>query len=149
MSRVQCAARRNSQAGIQRWENSQMQSKKAFAAFVLLVSSACALAHHSNTPFDMARTLHTTGIVETANFKNPHSMLTLVIEDDTGTDTVSYEGHSLATLRHYGLLPSMVQKGNTITISYAPRRDDKPGGIFLSITTADGEVLDFSHLGYD
>ncbi|MGW8369830.1 MAG: DUF6152 family protein, partial [Gammaproteobacteria bacterium] len=108
-----------------------------------------AIAHHSNTPFDMTRTLHTSGVVEQANFKNPHSMLTLVIDGDNGPDAVSFEGHSLATLRHYGLLPSMVQKGETVEISYAPRQDGKPGGIFLSITTAAGETLDFSHLGYD
>jgi hypothetical protein len=62
---------------------------------------------------------------------------------------VSFEGHSLATLRHYGLLPSMVTQGNTVTISYAPRHDGAPGGIFLSITWRGGETLDFSHLGYD
>jgi hypothetical protein len=108
-----------------------------------------ALAHHSNTPFDMSQTRYTSGIVETANFKNPHSLLTLVTEAEDGLKTVTYEGHSLATLRHYGLLPSMVREGSEIRISYAPRRDGEPGGIFLSITTETGESLDFSHLGYD
>jgi Family of unknown function (DUF6152) len=108
-----------------------------------------AFAHHSNTPFDMARMLHASGVVETANFKNPHSLLTLVLEGESSPQTVTFEGHSLATLRHYGLRPSMVKVGNTIDIGYAPRRDDKPGGIFLSITTEDGQTLDFSHLGYD
>lgn len=106
-------------------------------------------AHHSNTPFDMSRTLYTTGVVEKANFKNPHSLLTLLIKDDEGTRSVTFEGHSLTTLRHYGLLPSMIKAGEAITISYAPRRDEKPGGIFLSLTTVSGETLDFSHLGYD
>jgi hypothetical protein len=43
----------------------------------------------------------------------------------------------------------MVQQGESVSISYAPRLDGKPGGIFLKITTASGEMLDFSHLGYD
>jgi hypothetical protein len=119
------------------------------ATWLLLGCAGSALAHHSNTPFDMSRMLETAGVVEEANFKNPHSMLTLTIAGENGSDTVSFEGHSLATLRHYGLLPSMVQAGNRISISYAPRQDGKPGGIFLKITTADGNTLDFSHLGYD
>jgi cytochrome c-type biogenesis protein CcmE len=126
-----------------------MKVCRAIVIFCLLTVSGIAAAHHSNTPFDMSRMLEISGIVEDANFKNPHSMLTLVIEDESGTDTVSYEGHSLATLRHYGLLPSMVREGSEVTISYAPRIDGKPGGIFLKITTEDGEMLDFSHLGYD
>ena len=113
------------------------------------VLCAAALAHHSNTPFDMSRTLHATGAVQAADFKNPHSSLTLLIEDEAGADSVTFEGHSLATLRHYGLRPAMVKLGDPITISYAPRRDNRPGGIFLSITTESGEMLDFSHLGYE
>jgi len=126
-----------------------MKVSRAIATSCLVATSGIAVAHHSNTPFDMSRMLETSGIVDDANFKNPHSMLTLLIEDESGTDTVSYEGHSLATLRHYGLLPSMVREGSEVTISYAPRIDGKPGGIFLKITTEDGEMLDFSHLGYD
>jgi hypothetical protein len=125
-----------------------MKPGKAFAGLLLALSSS-ALAHHSNTPFDMSRTLQAAGVVAEANFKNPHSSLTLVIAGDDGDETVTFEGHSLATLRHYGLLPSMVKTGNTISISYAPRHDGRPGGIFLSIQTEDGEALDFSHLGYD
>ena len=112
---------------------------------LLLGSSVTAMAHHSNTPYDMAKTLKATGTVEKADFKNPHSSMTLA--DDGGS--VTYEGHSLATLRHYGLHPNMVKIGDKITISYAPRRDGKPGGIFVAVTTATGEVLDFSHLGYE
>lgn len=75
----------------------------------------------------------------------PHSEDAVIVE----RYSLTYEGHSLATLRHYGLSPSMVRDGDRITISYAPRRDGKPGGIFLSISTASGETLDFSKLGYD
>ena len=119
------------------------------AAVLLTVFALFVQAHHSNTPFDMSQTLYLSGVVEKMNFKNPHSTLTLVVESDGGEQVISYEGHSLATLRHYGLQPSMVKPGDAISISYAPRRDGKPGGIFLSVTTAAGETLDFSQLGYD
>jgi hypothetical protein len=121
-----------------------------FTLLAMLVFVAnTSVAHHSNVPFDMSKTFHVSGVVDKASFKNPHSALTLVIDNEDGTEMVSFEGHSLATLRHYGLLPTMVKKGEKISISYAPRRDGKPGGIFLSITTEAGETLDFSHLGYD
>jgi Family of unknown function (DUF6152) len=126
-----------------------MNACKAFSSLLLLALTTSAQAHHSNTPFDMSRTLETSGVVADANFKNPHSSLTLVIAGEDGDETVTFEGHSLATLRHYGLKPWMVKAGNTIGISYAPRRDGEPGGIFLSIKTQAGEFLDFSHLGYD
>jgi len=126
-----------------------MKIRRVSAALMLFAMGGNAFGHHSNTPFDMSQMLETSGVVEAANFKNPHSQLTLAIDNESGSDTVTFEGHSLATLRHYGLLPSMVQEGSTVSISYAPRLDGKPGGIFLKITTANGEKLDFSHLVYD
>ncbi len=125
-----------------------MKIFKTVLVCLLLAATNAAFAHHSNTPYDMSKSLHATGVVKQASFKNPHSSLTLMIDDATGTKQVSFEGHSLATLRHYGLTPSMVKIGDTITISYAPRRDKDEGGIFLSVTTASGEMHDFSHLGY-
>ena len=126
-----------------------MRTIRCLLLTLLSGAAVVAVAHHSNTPFDMSRLIETSGVVAEANFKNPHSQLTLVIAGDEGPDTVTFEGHSLATLRHYGLLPSNVQQGSPVTIAYAPRLDGKPGGIFLKITTAAGDTLDFSHLGYD
>ena len=126
-----------------------MKPGQLLSASLLIALAGNVLAHHSNTPFDMSRRIETSGVVQKADFRNPHSQLTLVIEREDGPDTVTFEGHSLTTLRHYGLLPSMVQNGNVVTISYAPRIDGKPGGIFLKIVTESGEALDFSHLGYD
>jgi hypothetical protein len=126
-----------------------MKHRSLFASSLLCILASVVHAHHSNTPFDMSQMLETAGVVEKADFKNPHSQLTLVIEREDGPDPVTFEGHSLATLRHYGLLPSMVRQGSTVTISYAPRLDGKPGGIFLKIVTESGELLDFSNLGYD
>lgn len=119
------------------------------AALMAVLTAGAATAHHSNTPFDMSQMFQASGIVQTANFRNPHSLLTLVIEINGESQPVTFEGHSLATLRHYGLGPSMVHEGDQISISYAPRRDGEPGGIFLILTTKDDETLDFSNLGYD
>jgi hypothetical protein len=117
-----------------------------FISGLLLSLSSAANAHHSNTPFDMSKSLDASGVVEKVDFKNPHSLLTLKLDDGT---SVTFEGHSLATLRHYGLKPTMVKQGDKIKLGYAPRRDKAPGGIFLKITTTVGESLDFSHLGYE
>jgi hypothetical protein len=142
-------SRRDELANAKNLEELHMNSGKLIAASLLLLIAGGAFAHHSNTPFDMSQMLETAGVVEKADFKNPHSQLTLVIEREDGPDPVTFEGRSLATLRHYGLLPSMVRQGSTVTISYAPRIDGKPGGIFLKIVTESGELLDFSNLGYD
>lgn len=126
-----------------------MKILRLVLACVLATVVSFAHAHHSNTPFDMSQSFTATGVVEKMSFKNPHSSLTLRIGEGAAATSVTFEGHSLATLRHYGLTPSMVKEGETLTISYAPRRDAQPGGIFLSVTTASGESLDFSHLGYE
>lgn len=115
----------------------------------LMALATAVLAHHSNTPFDMSQRLEATGVVKKADFRNPHSLMTLTLDTPDGPQDITWEGHSLATLRHYGLGPSTVRSGDTVTIAYAPRRDDELGGIFLVITTARGEVHDFSQLGYD
>lgn len=125
-----------------------MTLKKLLGAGLALLLTAGVSAHHSNTPFDMSRELQATGVVTKANFKNPHSLLTLDLTAG-GEGIVTYEGHSLATLRHYGLKPSMVKEGETVTIAYAPRHDGEPGGIFLKITGSNGETLDFSNFGYE
>lgn len=125
-----------------------MTLKKLLGAGLALLLTAGVSAHHSNTPFDMSRELQATGVVTKANFKNPHSLLTLDLTA-AGEGIVTYEGHSLATLRHYGLKPSMVKEGETVTIAYAPRHDGEPGGIFLKITGSNGETLDFSNFGYE
>ncbi len=126
-----------------------MHAAKLFSASLWMALAGSTYAHHSNTPFDMSRRVEASGIVQKADFRNPHSQLTLVIEREEGPDAVTFEGHSLTTLRHYGLLPSMVQDGSVVTISYAPRIDGKPGGIFLKIVAESGQTLDFSNLGYD
>jgi len=126
-----------------------MRIFRCLIGVVLLSLALPALAHHSNTPYDMTKMLQATGEVVKADFKNPHSSMTLSVDTDKGKQNVTWEGHSLATLRHYGLKPAMVKLGDRITISYAPRRDGLPGGIFLKVTIASGETLDFSHLGYE
>lgn len=126
-----------------------MQQLSRVLVSLWLLWAGTAFAHHSNTPYDMTKSLTATGVVEKADFRNPHSSLTLGIDTPTGKASVSFEGHSLATLRHYGLTPGMVKLGDRITLSYAPRKDRDFGGIFLKITTASGESLDFSHLGYE
>ncbi|SRR5690606_22009229 len=126
-----------------------MRFARHLPAALLLAAAGHVHAHHSNTPFDMSRRVEVSGVVQKADFRNPHSRLTLVIDGEGASDTVTFEGHSLTTLRHYGLLPSMVKDGSVVMISYAPRIDGKPGGIFLTIVTESGETLDFSNLGYD
>lgn len=126
-----------------------MKSFRIALTVVLAVLAGLVQAHHSNTPFDMSKSFTATGVVEKMSFMNPHSSLTLRIGDEAAATSVSFEGHSLTTLRHYGLAPSMVKIGDSITITYAPRHDGKPGGIFLSVQTAAGVALDFSNFGYE
>ena len=58
-----------------------MKTCSAIASFFLLTLAGSGYAHHSNTPFDMSRMLEASGIVADANFKNPHSSLTLVVDE--------------------------------------------------------------------
>ena len=109
---------------------------------VLLGLSAPALAHHSAAGIDRTKSQVVTGTVKEFRWTNPHSWIDLDVTDDKGVaQTWSVEMTSPAFLVRAGWKSSTLKPGDKVSITLRPFRNGDPGGLFVSVTLADGRVL--------
>ena len=114
---------------------------------VSLAASAFALplathAHHSPAMFDGSKQMTLTGIVREFQWTNPHSYIQLVVKPADGTEQEwSLEMGANVYLYNLGWRPSTVKAGDKLTVTIAPLRSGKPGGLLVEAQTADGKSL--------
>ena len=112
----------------------------ACAAIVTL--AAPAVAHHSAAGIDRTKTLVVSGTVKEFRWTNPHSWIDLDVTDDKGaTTTWSIEMTSPAFLVRAGWKSSSIKTGDKVSLTLRPFKNGDPGGLFVSVTMADGRVL--------
>jgi uncharacterized protein DUF6152 len=112
----------------------------ACAAIVTL--AAPAVAHHSAAGIDRTKTLIVSGTVKEFRWTNPHSWIDLDVTDDKGaTTTWSIEMTSPAFLVRAGWKSSSIKTGDKVSLTLRPFKNGDPGGLFVSVTLADGRVL--------
>jgi hypothetical protein len=112
------------------------------AAGVMGVWIASAAAHHSQAMYDGESDLEVVGTVEEFEWKNPHSWLYLMIEDDDGTPRQwSFETNSTGQLTRVGWAADSMKAGDEVTVVYHPIRDGTRGGSIVEVRLADGTVL--------
>jgi hypothetical protein len=120
-------------------------NKSVIVSTALLLAAApvtAVLAHHSAAQFDFQNPVNVTGIVKEARFSNPHAKIILEVTDDKrGTRDIEFEGHSRNNMIRQGLLPDMMQVGDTITIRIAPRYDGEDGGYVTGLRMPDGRMV--------
>jgi hypothetical protein len=98
-----------------------------FAMAAVLTTSAG--AHHSFAMFDRSIEKVVTGTVVRWAFNAPHSWLYLNIKNADGSETLwSFEGSAPPSLLQRGITGSTFEPGRTVTISYCPLKDGRPGG---------------------
>ncbi len=113
-----------------------------FAGFVVLMASAPAFAHHSAAGIDRGKTLTLAGTVKAFGWQNPHSWMEVEVPDDKGVVTTwKVEMTSPAFLIRAGWKASTLKPGDKVTVKVFPLRDGDPGGLFQSVTLADGSTL--------
>ncbi len=101
-----------------------------------------ALAHHSGAMFDATRTQTLAGTVTEFNWTNPHSSFKVDVAGADGkVETWAIEMNSPQNLIRTGWKRSTIKAGDKVTVVVRPLRDGKPGGSYVSITLADGTVL--------
>lgn len=115
---------------------------------VLVVAAAlglCAVsvrAHHSGAGVDRTRTVTVTGVVKDFRWTNPHSWIDLEVVESTGARTLwSVEMNPPSYLVRAGWKSSTLKPGDRVSVTLNPIRTGEPGGIFVSVTLADGQVL--------
>ena len=112
------------------------------ACAMLLVATA-AWAHHSGAGVDRTRTVTISGVVKEFRWTNPHSWIDLEVSDGKGEPVVwSIEMNPPPYLVRDGWKSSTLKPGDKVSVTLNPIRTGEPGGIFVSVTLADGKVLD-------
>jgi hypothetical protein len=120
----------------------------ALAAALLTMSAG--YAHHSFAMFDRTIERVATGTVVRWQFNAPHSWLYLNIKNKDGSDTLwSFEGSAPPSLLQRGITGSTFEPGATVTISYCPLKDGRPGGGLGWARLADGKFVNPADGGCD
>ena len=111
-------------------------------ACAMLMAATAAWAHHSGAGVDRTRTVTITGIVKEFRWTNPHSWIDLEVTDAKGTALWSIEMNPPPYLVRSGWKSSTLKPGDKVSVTLNPIRTGEPGGIFVSVTLADGRKLD-------
>ncbi|HKV04122.1 MAG TPA: DUF6152 family protein [Candidatus Acidoferrales bacterium] len=112
------------------------------AALVFLAAGA-AFAHHSFAMFDRSKEMTLVGVVQEFQWTNPHSWIELDVPNENGgVDKWSLELNSPNNLSRQGWRSSSVKPGDKISVIIWPLRSGEKGGLFISLTLPNGQVLD-------
>jgi hypothetical protein len=112
------------------------------AAGLLLAGAGAAFAHHSGAMFDANKEVSMEGTVKEFQYTNPHSWLVVNVPDATGKVVEwSFEAEGPSTLLRAGIKKSSLNPGDKVTVKGHPLKDGRPGAGLVSVTKADGTVL--------
>ena len=108
----------------------------------VLLAGGAAFAHHSAAGIDRNQSKTVTGVVKEFRWGNPHAWIDLDVPNDKGAvDTWSIEMTSPTFLLRAGWKSSTIKAGEKLSVTVRPFRDGTPGGLFVSVTLADGKVM--------
>ena len=119
--------------------------RSLFTATLLVIAmlgSNSVYAHHSAAGIDRTKSVTVEGIVRHFKWGNPHSWLEVEVANSKGgTDIWNFEMNPPAYLVRSGWKSTSVKAGDRIKVTGRPFMNGDPGGIFVSATLADGQVL--------
>ena len=122
-----------------------MLKGKIGAAALLLIGLGMAApiaAHHSFAMFDQTKKVVLKGIVSQFQWTNPHAFLEIDVPGAGGkTVRWSVELNSPNNLKRQGWSRNSVKPGDQVAVTINPVRNGKPGGLFNSVTLANGKIL--------
>jgi hypothetical protein len=117
----------------------------ALAALALSVAGVAAVqAHHSFAMFDQTTRVTLKGTVTEFQWTNPHAFIHMEVPGADGkVDAWHIELNSPNNLKRQGWKSSSLKTGDKITLITYPLRDmsEHKGGLFITLTLADGTVL--------
>jgi hypothetical protein len=122
-----------------------MHSKLAAASLALAVAllfPTPALPHHSNVAYEVTKVITITGVVKNFEWVNPHTWLTVTVEDAKGGKVDwACEGRAPGVLLRAGWTRRSLTPGEKVTVDMSPAKDGKPTSIIARVTKADGTIL--------
>lgn len=108
------------------------------------LAAVAAQAHHSFAMFDQTKRTTIKGKVTEFQWTNPHAFIHLDVPGSDGkTEAWHIELNSPNNLRRQGWKATSLKPGDAVTLVTFPLRDlsKEKGGLFVSVTLADGSVL--------
>ena len=117
-----------------------------FCTLVVVMLSARALAHHSQSQFEPDITVSVEGTLTKASWSNPHTLFVVQGKKVGGSDAAqewTIEGPTPRQLEMKGWGRNVSRAGDKITFEGRPRRDGQPELLLLSVTLADGKTISF------
>ena len=121
--------------------------RRTIVACIGMVAVAVALAgpleaHHSPVMFDRSVNKTLVGTVVEFAWTNPHSAIQLDVANESGgVDRWGVEMGSPNSMVKAGWRSTLVKAGDKVTVVVNPLKSGEHGGIFVSITLADGRKL--------
>ena len=114
----------------------------ALLAGAMAMISPSAKAHHGTSTFDMSRTATIKGTVVDYQLINPHSELTIKVQQEDGT-TVEWnvESVSATMLIRVGWKRDTVKAGDTVSVTGHPAKGGKPAMLLVKAVLPDGREL--------
>ena len=112
------------------------------AGIGLLIAAAPLFAHHANAVFDTEKKVTVKGTVVAWLWANPHCLLRFDVTDDKG-EVSHWVGETQAPINMIGngWRSDSFKAGDEVTVSLEPLRNGRAGGSILTVTFADGKVL--------
>ena len=109
---------------------------------LLVCGMGLVYGHHSMAGFDRFKTVTLTGTIKQFKWANPHSWIELEVPNDKGGIEVwNVEMTSPGVLIRAGWKSTTLKPGDKVTIAAHPLQTGEPGGIFVSVTLASGQVM--------
>jgi Family of unknown function (DUF6152) len=125
-----------------RFDGEKKMRLRAFLVCTLLAVSATAAAHHSPAMFDTEKITKLQGIVRDFQWHNPHCYVQLLVKDAKGKEVEwSLEMGAPMYLYNKGWRPSSLKAGDSISVTLAPLRSGKAGGLLVEVVMPDGRKL--------
>jgi hypothetical protein len=119
--------------------------KRSMVAGLVVATLAFAgsiYAHHAAAGIDRTKTVAVEGTVKLFKWANPHSYIDLEVPNAKGTtDVWSLEMTAPAWLVRAGWKSTTLKAGDKIKATANPFKNGDPGGLFISVTLADGKTL--------
>jgi hypothetical protein len=119
-----------------------MKQRYANTLIASLVLPVLAMAHHSGAMFESTKTVTLNGTVTEFNWTNPHSSIKVEVPNAEGKPEIwAIEMNSPQNLIPTGWKRTTIKAGDKVSVVVRPMRNGTPGGLYVSITLADGKTL--------
>ena len=108
----------------------------------VLTGAGLTQAHHSAAAYDNNATATVSGVVRSLQWRNPHVIIRLEVEDAAGNKSIwPLEAAGIQAMIRDGWRKELVGPGQHITAEIRPTKQGIAGGVLRWVTLADGRVL--------